>query len=353
MVYVEREVKILHIDTGLSWRGGQRQALILHLGLLKRNIESVIVCNQNGELYKKCIEDNVRGCIGFNYKKTFFPNKKEIDNILKLDNFSIIHCHDSGSASIGQKFVSKYILFHTRRVSYPINFLSRIFKYNKFSAHVCVSEDIRKYMNKFFKNCHTIHSCVELNRFNKRVNHEVFRKKGDLNFLFVGAFTEQKGIGVLIEAFSKVLQDFPGLVLHLVGRGELFSKVTQLTQRLGISDNVCFYGTRNDVEQFYQEADFVIVPSSNGEGSSGVIKEGMAAGKLIIASNLEANKELVDHMVNGLLFETDNSESLSNLMKEVVINKQLINSLEITRKIKEFDCQKTIESYIKLYKKYA
>jgi len=39
-------LKILHIDLGKEFRGGQRQASILHLGLLDNKIESFFIANK-------------------------------------------------------------------------------------------------------------------------------------------------------------------------------------------------------------------------------------------------------------------------------------------------------------------
>jgi hypothetical protein len=41
-------MKILHIDCGLDYRGGQKQAKILHFGLLQNGIESYFLFNKKG-----------------------------------------------------------------------------------------------------------------------------------------------------------------------------------------------------------------------------------------------------------------------------------------------------------------
>ena len=46
-------MKILHVDTGRTWRGGQKQVFSLHRGLLERGVDSLLVCSDGGELQRR------------------------------------------------------------------------------------------------------------------------------------------------------------------------------------------------------------------------------------------------------------------------------------------------------------
>ena len=46
-------MKILHVDTGREWRGGQRQVFFLHQGLTSLGIESLVVAHPKGALYQR------------------------------------------------------------------------------------------------------------------------------------------------------------------------------------------------------------------------------------------------------------------------------------------------------------
>jgi glycosyltransferase involved in cell wall biosynthesis len=216
--------------------------------------------------------------------------------------------------------------------------------------HICVSEDIIKYMEQYFKNTVTIHSCVDLNRFSSLSNSNILKNRKKLNVLYVGAFTNQKGVDVLIKAFSKIDLQHHDVALHLVGDGLLFNKMKQLIDSLNIEKYVNLYGARKDVEKFYLASDLIVCPSVSGEGSSGVIKEGMAAGKIVVASNLDANKELIDDKKSGLLFENSNSKELSTILLKIINNEINIPEKSIKDKIKQFECKHTINQHINIYK---
>ena len=347
-------MRVLHIDTGLEWRGGQRQALTLHKGLLNHNIESFFLANQAGELHQLCKNNNEEKFGGFKFSgELSSATHKEVQKIVEDFKPTIIHCHDSHSAKLGSRFHKSCTIFHTRRVSYPIKFLSRYFKYKNIDTHVCVSEDIRNYMKQYFSNTFTIHSCVDIKRFDKAVNKTIFDKNGDINIVYVGAFSNQKGVDVLIKAFSNLTKNHNNIMLHLVGDGSLLQPMKGLAKSLEVDHNIVFYGARKDVEDFYLNSDYIVCPSVSGEGSSGVIKEGMAAGKIVITSDLTAIKELIDDGVNGVMFKTGDSSALTTTLNKVISKEIVIEHQKIKDKVLLFDCSNTIEQYVALYKKIS
>jgi glycosyltransferase involved in cell wall biosynthesis len=310
--------------------------------------------NQAGELYQLCENNNEEKYAGFKFNgELSSTTHNEIQRVVEEFNPTIIHCHDSHSAKLGSRFHKSCTIFHTRRVSYPIKFLSRYFKYKNIDAHVCVSEDIRNYMKQYFSNTFTIHSCVDIKRFDRVVDKTIFDKNGDINIVYIGAFSNQKGVDVLIKAFSNIVKTHVNSVLHLVGDGELLKPMKDLAKSLNIDNNTIFYGARKDVENFYLNSDYVVCPSVSGEGSSGVIKEGMAAGKIVITSDLTANKELIDDGVNGIMFKTGDNNALTTVLNEVINKEIIIDHQKIKDKVSLFDCPNTIEQYITLYKRIS
>ncbi len=336
-------MKIAHIDTGKDWRGGQRQVLILHKRLLKKNIDSYLLCNSKGKLIKK-FSENV---IPINFNNNFFS----IDLYKKIKelNPDIVHCHDSKSLNYFIFFNKNFKLLETRRVSYPIGFLSIKFKYSKCDYHIAVSEEIEKYLKKFFKNVITIHSSIEFERFEKEFNNPL-RGNFEKNILFVGSFTKQKGLEVLLKAFFILTKEFNNIALHIVGSGKLEKKIKEIVNFFKINKQVFFYGFRDDIEKFYKYADIVVVPSIDGEGSSGVIKESLISGKITVVSDLNENKILIKDGVNGFLFENKNYEKLYGVLRKIIIGKFKLNTYDIKKSVEKYSADIMVEKYINLYK---
>lgn len=336
-------MKILHVDGGKEWRGGQKQVHLLHKGLLEQGFQSYLACNKQGELYTQS-HASLQNCIGWNFTgKRSSSTKKDLQAIVNHIQPDIIHFHDS--LSINYSKVGDCFKMATRRVSYPIKWFSRVTKYSKIDLHVGVSKTITNYMNKYFKNCATIHSSIDLKYFSESSSKGLLKHKSDFNILYVGAYSKQKGIPVLLDAFSKLITTHPNTTLHLCGSGELESVINANIEKQHLQEKVIQYGHQKDIAPFYHEADVVIVPSVDGEGSSGTIKEGIACLKTVYASDIEPNKELISDKQNGYLFKSENSDSLLQLLRE----KTLIPTSTLEENRLNFSSKKMIEDYISLY----
>ena len=69
-----------------------------------------------------------------------------------------------------------------------------------------------------------------------------------------------------------------------------------------LSNHVCFLGLQRKVEKYLRCADLFIFPVREGEGLSNSLLEAMACGLPIIASDIEANQDLLIDGNNGLLY---------------------------------------------------
>lgn len=349
-------MRIIHFDLAGKFRGGQRQALLLHQNLLKNGIDSYLVADKDGLLYEKCKNEKIKNCIGIHIKKIkpgIFNRllaAKNIKKIIKKINPYILHFHEPTSLIYGLIF-RKIVSFETRRVSFPIKDSSIKLKYSKIDVHVGVSDEISEYLkSKGLVKVYTVRSSIDLNRFKNLENSEVLINKKEKNLLYIGSFSEMKGIDVLLKALKLLLNTHKSIMLHMVGDGELFDTYKELANELGIIDSVTFYGRTNKPELFYREADVVIVPSRNGEGSNGIIKEAMASGKIVIASDLICNQELIENNVDGIIFINEDEKDLSNKMKDVLSGEKTVFEEDIQNKAITFSDEIMSEAYIKLYK---
>ena len=161
--------------------------------------------------------------------------------------------------------------------------------------------------------------------------------------LFLGKVEAFKGVKTLVQACKAV----PNLDVWIAGRGEFCDEGQRIAQAQGIS-NVKFVGFRSghDVVRMLRECRFVLVPSEWYENCPMVVLEGFAAGKPVIASKIGGIPELIDHGVDGLLFEPGDAEGLASAMLELIENPDLAS--EMGRKGREKVEQRySIEMYMK------
>ncbi len=114
-------------------------------------------------------------------------------------------------------------------------------------------------------------------------------------FVFAAARHErQKGLDVLLDAFSLVRERLPSARLMIAGREGNESRLLRAaSQRLGLDDCVTFLGVRDDVPELLCAADTFVLPS-RWEGFGSVLLEAMALQAPIIASNLPPVREVLD-----------------------------------------------------------
>ena len=125
-----------------------------------------------------------------------------------------------------------------------------------------------------------------------------------------GRFSNQKGLDTLVKAL-KLIQHLP-IKLYIGGEGSQEKELKQLAQGL---KNIEFVGRVDNVPSFLQAVDIVVIPS-RWEPWGNVCLEARAAGKPIIASDVDGLTEQVQNC--GLLIPPDNPEALAGAIEQVV-----------------------------------
>ena len=171
--------------------------------------------------------------------------------------------------------------------------------------------------------------------------------------LYLGRIMKQKGVEVLIEAFSSLDPDIQkSSYLLIAGDGENLKNCKQLAERLEIK-NIQFVGKINPSIRgyYFQQCDIFVYPVIYYRGRVDVwgltLNEAIQYGKVIIATEaVGSSYELIENNVNGFRIEAGNVE----LMKSA-----LVRSMSIS--IKASAIQKDAEllkkfNYINMAKKY-
>jgi glycosyltransferase involved in cell wall biosynthesis len=91
---------------------------------------------------------------------------------------------------------------------------------------------------------------------------------------------------------------------------------------------ITFMGPFEDVKDPYSNIDVLVVPSITYEGYGLVVQEAFGSKTPVIASDIGALNESVEHMKNGLLFEVGNSNDLARKMRMIFENPILLRQLE-------------------------
>lgn len=188
-------------------------------------------------------------------------------------------------------------------------------------------------MNKFTEDFNIPHKKIsyldygfDLNRLKNRNRI----KEEDFIFGYIGTHTPEKGIDLLLEAFSKLLSKAK---LRIWGEWNQDTAALKLIANQfpeKIKDRIEWMGSyknENIVTEVFNKLDTIIVPSIWGENSPLVIHEAQQLRVPVITANYGGMTEYVEDGVNGLLFNHRDAESLSKKMESLLKNKNLYTKL--------------------------
>ncbi len=178
------------------------------------------------------------------------------------------------------------------------------------------------------------------------------RPEGKIKFMFVGRFTSNKGIDVLLNAVQLLneegLQD--RFELDLCGKGPLLE---EMRSSFPLS-NVRFRGFVSDEEldRAYLENHILVLPTLF-EGMPTVVLEGMARAMPVIVTDVGATLELVGHD-NGFIIRKKDVKHLAETMK-LIINIDQGNLVELSERalekfLERFTWEVVAHKHLRLFK---
>lgn len=164
-----------------------------------------------------------------------------------------------------------------------------------------VNNDIQRNYHTPAEKIHIIYNGVDLQRFHSADDDKKAAVKYSMGLqgmkvvLFVGADLDRKGLPVLLKAFS-VMKDKD--IKLLVAGKKAKSRHILLAKRLGIKEDVIFWGPEKDITKLYAAADIFVLPTIYDPFSNATI-EAMASGLPVITTSNNGAAELIDNGVEG------------------------------------------------------
>ena len=163
-----------------------------------------------------------------------------------------------------------------------------------------------------------------------KLNRDTGIKSKEINVLFAGRFTHQKGIDFLLNSLAYISPDISKTQIWLAGDGPERKNIENLVENrnLGGRFKILLLGwkTLNELYQLYQETDIFVLPSRD-EGMPNALLEAMAAALPVIATRVAGSEELVKERKNGFLVEIEDlkglAQALERLISDPVLRKQM------------------------------
>lgn len=186
-----------------------------------------------------------------------------------------------------------------------------------------------KHMVKYLKsinitNCFHIPNGVNIEKFTDRKKSQVILKKININpksiiISHISGLESIKRPIDFMKAAKSLLVKNDSIFFLVVGNGPCYLEMIKYAESHNFKDKIQFVGwiPYVDVEFYYNLSDIIVMPCE-ADTQPRVYLETMASGKTLIASNIDASREVIEHNSTGLLYEKGNIEALIDCIKFVL-----------------------------------
>jgi glycosyltransferase involved in cell wall biosynthesis len=358
----------LHIDTGRTWRGGQRQVLYTVLGLRQLGHRAALAAHPEGELFRRLSE-------GLDLIP--LAPRHEIDvsaawrlsRVIKQLRPDVMHAHDPPAIAMATTALSiaapspKPPLVASHRVELRI-------------GHNSYSRWTHSQVDAFVANCAAIGDRLVADGIPRQkvtVVHEgvdvervVGLAAGNVHAEFylpthapivgtVAPLVPSKGLHHLIDAAALVVRRVPDVRLVIVGGGELRESLERQITEAHLARHVFLAGFRTDALELTKGFDLFAM-SSVSEGMCTALVDAMAASKAAVCTAVGGIPEVMVDGVTGFLVPPRDHRAMADKLVMLLEGDALrtrMGEAALERAREAFTVEQMIEGTAAVYERLA
>lgn len=327
----EKKLKVLHVSESSGWSGGAAQALLLATELRKLGHENILACPSGGDLSGRAAEAGFR-VFDFRPRRDYdLRAALAVAALLRSERPDAMHAHHpkAHTMCVLGKFFSglEPALVVSRRVSHPIRggFFARLkYRARAIDAYAAVAGSVRAQLigagvepGRVF----TIYSGTDTALFYPRpadrgIMAELALPAGVPVVSLIGNFSRDKGQHILAASAARLAGGGREFILLFAGRGTDSPEMKALLLKEGFPmERARLLGLRRDVPELLSVTSVSVNCAVKGEALSGSIRESLAMGIPVIASDISGNSEIVSEGKTGMLFEPGDCDALARKLE--------------------------------------
>ena len=208
-----------------------------------------------------------------NRKKNPFGYFWKLFNFIKKNNIDVVHANGNSATLAIEMLAAKFgncpnriAHSHNTKADYAkLDKILRPFFDSSYTQAVACSNDAGKWLFKD-KPFIIVNNGRDIDRysFNRAKRQQMREKlKGNNKLLVghVGGFVPQKNHEFLLHVYKELYSLRKDAIFYIIGDGYLKKQIQNLVDKLGIKDRVVFTGNINDVQDYLQAMDVMVMPS--------------------------------------------------------------------------------------------
>ena len=331
-------MKVLKTCLSKSWGGLEMYALQTVQQLLKRGIETELLCYPGSRLHNEAVNCGIKVHTA-KFSGYFHPLKvKEISKLIRKNNYNIIHCGASKdlwlivpslkffhsdiplilSKQMGSYIVKKDYLHKIlyKRVNYALA-ISKVIAQNLIDTTPLTQEKVL-----------LVHNAIDTNKFDPaKIDRLKVRKEFNIgdNELLIGMmarFSPGKGHEEFLLAaqhLSKMHENIKFMIVGEPSKGEdnYGMLIKSLSEKYELTYRIIFTGFRNDTPEILAAMDIFVFPS-HAEAFGIALAEALSMGKPSVCSNSDGVLDIAVNEVTSYLFEKQNWNDLADKLDMLI-----------------------------------
>jgi L-malate glycosyltransferase len=362
-------MRVLHICTEKSWRGGENQIRLFIEGSFRFGVVNFVAVPKSGRSYPKFLK--LVDTLGLSSSSAYSPfSIYQIVQFCKKNQIEVLDGQGSGGLGLAlwvKKFLPHLKLITHRRVDDKVAqnaHSKRKYLSPAINHTVAISQNIKSVLIECgFKpeSVTVVPSAVDAEIY-KNLNREWSKQKlikqfqlSEDTFLIgcASALVKVKGHVSLIDAYKEVLKSNPKLHLLLAGEGVFRPELEAYIQAQGLKEKVTFLGHIDNVPEFLCGLDLMVMPSLV-EGLGTIVLDAISSGTPVIGSRAGGIPEMIIHEKTGLSFEPGQAQDLELNLRRIITDSSLRNQLLKNAQnhiAQNFSLENMVKGNIQVYKK--
>jgi glycosyltransferase involved in cell wall biosynthesis len=336
-----RHLTVLQVCANRWWTGSADPVIRLVKGLEARGHRALLALILGDRFEAKAREAGIEPVAGLSLEVKFHPAAVVRDvirlrRLVRNEGVDIIHVHHSHDHWVGMLSRGPAALvrtFHNQRAvrtAWPAPWLHR-----RTDAVIAVSRQIEercRLVGIAAARVFRVGGVVEITRFAAGSNGEPIRAElgvgpGQL-IGSVARLAHNRGHELLIAGFERLLPDYPGLRLLLIGKGEARPTLEARVRERGLGEHVLFAGYRDaDLPEVLQALDAFVLMGPGSDESCRAALEAMAAARPVIARRVGALPDAIVHGSTGLLVDGEEPEAVEAALRALLADPGLAKAM--------------------------
>ena len=346
-------MKVLHVISSLEIGGAQRLLSDI-LPIQKQqgiDVSLMVLKSEDNDFSRKVSEAGVP-IIPLNVKSFRNPFLAfKVRNIIK--GYDVVHAHlvhalyicSLAARGLKTKLIyTEHSTSNNRRGKAYVRPIEK-FIYGRYNKLISISQQTQDALQDWLQSNDdrfiVINNGVDTKAFGN-IHKGVIPK----SLIMVSRFASSKDQETVIRAMKELDDD---VTLRFVGDGENLEHCKKVANDIGVGGRVQFLGARSDVADLIAES-YIGIQSSNWEGFGLTAVELMAAGKPVVATEVDGLKQVVEDA--GLLFPVGDYERLVEILSQLLTDTDFykLHSQKCIKRANQYDIHNTVSSYIEVYR---